>query len=202
MSHTTPHDKQVQVIFICTDAVQVVDFFELVEIILHLHIETHQLPRSRVIDAGMDFWLNEAMLLQVLVGLNSSLLDDPGFVQIDRLLYHVDLDKPSRPDCLVRNRAELLPMQAVHISDVPQPVGQGGGVIVVSHRGIDSAAVVVTTENDMLNLKNAHGILDHTHCRGVCVVDQVRNVPMNKKAAGRETADAARCYSAVAAAYP
>mmetsp|Transcript_56956 Transcript_56956/g.90230 ORF Transcript_56956/g.90230 Transcript_56956/m.90230 type:complete len:203 (-) Transcript_56956:143-751(-) len=150
----------------------------------------------------MDLRLNETILLQLLIGLNSSLLHDAGLVEADGLLDDVDLHQSPRTHILVLNGTELFSVHTVHVANVAQPVRQGRRVVVVPHRCADAAAVVVSTEHDVLNLQDANGILNDTHGRCIHVVHQIRNVPVDEECSRRKTANGPWRHAAVTTTYP
>lgn len=117
-----------------------------------------------------------------------ALLDDGHLHDVPALLDDVELDQAVVAGLLVGDGVELLLVEAVDVADVAQPGVQDAQVL-GGHGGLDAAAAVVATDDNVFDAQVLDGIV---HDRGgveVDAADQVGDVAVHKDLAGFETGD-------------
>jgi hypothetical protein len=91
-----------------------------------------------------------------------TLLDSGSFDNIPARLNDVELDQPVVPLVILFNRVELLFMKAIDITDISEPRVQESQIS-RSQRGFNPSAVIVATDNDVLDMEVSNGIVNHRH---------------------------------------
>lgn len=107
---------------------------------------------------------------------------------VPTLLHDVQLDEPVVPLRVVGDGVELLLVQPVDVTDVPQP-GVQQPEILGRHGGLDAAAAIVPADDDMLDAQVADGVVDDAHDVEVRIDDEVGNVAVHKRLAWLEARD-------------
>lgn len=92
-------------------------------------------------------------------------------------------------------------VQAVDVPDVPKP-GVEDAEVLWGHGGLDAAAAVVATDDDVLDLEVLDGVVEDGSDVEVDVADQVGDVAVDKGLAGLEAGDLLGGDARVAAANP
>jgi hypothetical protein len=122
--------------------------------------------------------------LTLLVGLSTSLLNDSSLHNIDGLLDDVQVDQTAVTFVWVGDSIKLFCVLGVDITDVSEPHLKRGNEILVGLGGPDSSALVVTTDDDVLNLQVSNAVLEGRKKVGVGVDNHVGNVTVDEDISG------------------
>ena len=120
--------------------------------------------------------------------LGEALLDGRRLDDVPALLDDVDLDETIVLCVLVGNGVELSLVQAVDVADVSEPRVQQTQVL-GRHGRLDTAAPVVSADDNVLDLEVADRVVNHGHDIQVDVVDQVGDVAVDEHLTGFEARD-------------
>ena len=127
-------------------------------------------------------------------------LDDRRLADVERLLDHVEFAQ--RIDAAPqRQGVEPLLVPVAHVLDVADPVVGKADAPVVERRG-DAAAVRVADDDDVLDLQDIGGELDHRQAVQVGMDDDVGDVAVHEQLARRQVDEFVRRHAAVGAADP
>jgi len=107
---------------------------------------------SQIVDPAVNFWPRLAL---------PRAPDDGSLGQGARLSANIDLDQAVPPALLIRNGIDLLAVYPVQIPERLQPQINGANTA-RGHGALDTAAVVVSANNDVLDVQCFYGVLHHT----------------------------------------
>lgn len=116
------------------------------------------------------------------------LLDRRRLDDVAALLNDVELHQPVVARLLFRDGVELGLVQPVDVADVAQP-GVQDAQVARGHGSLDTAAAVVTTDDDVLDLQVLHGVVDNAHDVEVDAADEVGDVAVDEGLAGPQSRD-------------
>ena len=106
-------------------------------------------------------------------------LENAGFSHVDRLLNHIQFTKPVPLNDLPQ-LAQSAPMLVFDQAYIVQPVIAESGAPLLEY-SFDSAATIVTTDNDVPDFQDVHGVVDHGKTVGIRGRNHVGDVSMNKE---------------------
>lgn len=168
---------------------QAVNLLHILQHTLEINVQVPEQAVAEIKDQSTD----DGELIIIIALLNSSSLND-----VPARLHHVQLNQTVVSLGLILNRVELGLVQAVDVADVAEPWVQqtqvGGG-----QGRLDTAAVVVAADDDVLDAQVAHGIVDDGHHVEVGVGDEVGDVAVDEDLAGLQAHDLIGGDTAVAA---
>ena len=118
--------------------------------------------------------------LALLVCLSTSLLDDSSLHNIDCLLDDVQVDQTAVTFVGIGNGIKLRCVLGVDITDVSEPHLKRGNEILVGLGGLDSSALVVTTDDNVLDLQVSNTVLEGRKKVGIGVDNHVGNVTVDE----------------------
>ncbi len=167
---------------------QSINLHDLVQDFREINFQVNQLARAHIENPAVH--LDAARPV--------SLLDARRFDHVDALLLHVQLHQSVVAGMFVRNRVQLVLVQAVHVADVAQPRVQDAQVSRL-HGCFHPAAVVVAAHHDVLHLQVPHRVVDHRHHVQVDADDHVGNVAVDEYLAGHGTHQVFRRHPAIGA---
>lgn len=168
---------------------QAVNLLHILQHTLEIDVQVTQQAVAEVKDQSTD----DGELIVIIALLNSSGLDD-----VPAGLHHIQLDQAVISLSIVGNRVELGLVQAVDVADVSEPWVEQAQVSRSQGR-LDTAAVVVAANDDVLDAQVAHGIVDDGHDVEVGVGDEVGDVTVDEDLACLEAHDLIGGDTAVAA---
>lgn len=107
---------------------------------------------------------------------------------VPTLLMHIQFHQSLVLLLLVLDCFELVLVQAVHIADVSQP-GVEQAHVFGRHGGFDTAAAVVSADDNVFDFEVADGVVDDGHDVEVDVVDEVGDVAVDEHLTWFEASD-------------
>jgi hypothetical protein len=181
------------------DHVKTVDGGELVLPLAEINFNALEISTCRVENHGVN--KGGSVRLTLLVGLSTSLLDDSSLHNIDGLLDNVQVDQTAVTFVGVGNGIKLFCVLGVDITDVSEPHLKRGNEILIGLGGSDSSALVVTTDNDVLNLQISNTVLKGRKKVGVGVDNHVGNVTVDEDVSGFLSHDDIRRDTGIGTSY-
>ena len=120
---------------------------------------------------------------------------------VDDLLDDVELAQAVDAPAEIRDPVQPGPMLGGDVLHVPQPVVDEA-VRRVLERRPDAAAAVMADDDDVLDLQDVDGVLEHREAVEVGMHDDIRDVPVDEQLAWRQVDDLVRRHAAVGAPDP
>jgi len=136
--------------------------------------------------------MNNGILILGVALLYCCRLDD-----IATLLDNVQLDETFVLPRFVGDFIKLFLVQTVDISDASEPRIQDAHIS-VAERSLDTAAIIVSTDNDMLDVQMDDGIFNDGHDIEVGVGNEVGDIAMHENFASIESHDLVSGHTTVA----
>lgn len=120
---------------------------------------------------------------------------------VRHLVDHVQLAEQIQFFPVILHGIQSLPMALIDIFDVPKPVVDQAMRLIL-HGRLHPAAAVVPADDDVLDLQDFHGELQHGETVEIGMHHDVGDVPMDEQLSGKEAHDFIRRNAAVGAADP
>lgn len=158
---------------------KIVDLLDLSQHVLEINL---QIGKQAIVEAKDPAVDNGVVVLLVRL-LNGGRLDD-----VAALLDDVELDEAVVTLLLVGDGVELVLVQTVDVANVSQPRIEKAEVL-GCHGSLDTTAAIVAADDDVLDAKVTHGIVNDAHDIEIGVDDEVGNVAVDKGLAGLQTSN-------------
>src|SRR5579859_46929 len=129
-------------------------------------------------------------------------LDNRSLGKMHHLLLHIQLRQPVCPFFHIGNGLQLIPVQTVHILDIPKPHIEHILKIMIGHGRLDTAASIMPADDDMPYLQMIYGVIEYAQEIYVGMDYQVCDIPVYEDLSGLRAGDLVGRYPAVTAPDP